>query len=195
MATADSAPGTTGAFVDAGLFTAVQSVLDARRSSTRERHNVDVPLKGRVFCAGCGRVMSPHVVHNRHHPHSGYVHYRCRSHAGGRPPCRGVSVPAEQLRLFILDIMRNAEELDADPELTPETRQAIQAAVHLIDQLRVPDPYTAVDDIIDRLVFGRESIRIAFSEAGLQRMLSAPPCEPQIPLTGRNRDVPSEPCR
>jgi hypothetical protein len=124
-----------------------------------------------------------------------YVHYRCRSHAGGRPPCKGVAVPAEQLRSFILDTMRDEKGLEAGPDLTPETRQALQAAVHLIDQLRVPDPYTAVDDIIDRIVFGRESIRIAFSEPGLRQLLSAPPCEPRTPLTGRERDVPSEPGR
>ena len=80
-------PGRHQAIVKTALFGEVQSIIDARRPTTRNRQSLELPLKGKVFCAKRGRVMSPHVLHNRHNPHIRYVHYRCRSQAGGRPPC------------------------------------------------------------------------------------------------------------
>lgn len=188
-------PGHHRAIVDAGLFPDVQSILDARRSSAGERQSVDVPLKGKVFCGECGRVMSPHVVHSRQKPHIHYVHYRCRSQAGGRPPCKGISVPAEQLRVFILDVMRDEDELAQDADLSPEARQALRSAVWLIDGFRVPDPYMAIGDIIERIVFNRDSIRVVFSDPGLQDLLNGPPCEPRYPLTGGSATPRAEPGR
>jgi len=45
---------------------------------------IEWPLKGLLRCAACGRGMSPHTV--RKGPRV-YRYYRCRSTAGGQPPC------------------------------------------------------------------------------------------------------------
>ena len=188
-------PGNHPAIVTPERFDEVQSVIAARRPATRKRQGLDLPFKGKVFCGECGRVMSPHVVHNRQNPHIRYVHYRCRSQAGGRPPCKGISVPAEQLRVFILDVMRDEDELAQDADLSPEARQALRSAVWLIDGFRVPDPYMAIGDIIERIVFNRDSIRVVFSDPGLQDLLNGPPCEPRYPLTGGSATPRAEPGR
>ena len=38
-----------------------------------------------------------------------YRYYRCRSDAGGRPPCRGTGVPAFQIEKFVLDRVANEQ--------------------------------------------------------------------------------------
>lgn len=177
-------PGNHPAIVTPERFDEVQSVIAARRPATGKRQGLDLPFKGKVFCGECGRVMSPHVVRNRQNPHIRYVHYRCRSQVGGRPPCKGMSVPAEQLRMFILGVMRDEDELANDTELSPEARQALLSAVRLIEGFRVPDPYLAIGDIIERIVFNRDAIRVVFSDPALQDLLDGPPCEPRYPLTG-----------
>jgi len=158
-------------------FDEVQSRIDARRPATGKRQSLDLPFKGKVFCGECGRVMSPHVVHNRQNPHIRYVHYRCRSQAGGRPPCKGISVPAEQLRIFILGVMRDEDELAHDADLSPEARQALLSAVRLIDEFRAPDPYLAIGDIIERIVFNQDTIRVVFSDPALEDL----PANPDTP--------------
>ena len=70
--------------------------------------------------------------------------------------------------------MRDKEELAADPDLTPEAQQALTRAVWLIDNLLPPDPYMAIGDIIERIIFSRDSIRVAFSDPALQDLLDAP---------------------
>lgn len=75
------------------LFGAAAAQLEARR--TREpgkRYMIDWPLKGRIVCAACERPMSPQTIRYRNVL---YRYYRCRSTAGGRPPCgHQVSAPA-----------------------------------------------------------------------------------------------------
>ena len=45
-----------------------------------------------------------------------YCYYRCRSHAGGRPPCRGVSVPAGQIEEYVLGLLADPRNwVAADP--------------------------------------------------------------------------------
>ncbi len=120
-------PGDHPAIIKPEQFDEVQSRIDARRPATRKRQSLDLPFKGKVFCGECGRVMSPHVVHNRQKPHIGYIHYRCRSQAGGRPPCKGMSVPAEQLRMFILEVMRDEEDRWGIAPNSPSLSRSIES--------------------------------------------------------------------
>ncbi len=80
------------------LFDVVGRRLESRRTRTPgRRFEIDWPLKGRVRCAACGRAMSPHTVR---HGNCIYRYYRCRSTAGGRPPC-GHQVAAHDLELAV----------------------------------------------------------------------------------------------
>jgi len=86
----DTLPGIHRAIVSKERFREVRSQVDSRRTSRRARDswNADCPLRGVLFCGRCGRVMSPSSSH-----HGSLIHryYRCRSHVGGRPPCKGVA--------------------------------------------------------------------------------------------------------
>jgi len=71
--------------VEKELFDTAAERLESRR--TRQPGNrlaVEWPLKGVLRCAACGRGMSPHTI--RKGPRV-YRYYRCRSTAGGLPPC------------------------------------------------------------------------------------------------------------
>lgn len=184
-------PGRHRAIVKPERFDDVQSLIDSRRPATRERHKHDLPLKGKVFCTACGRVMSPHIICNRHKKHIRYMHYRCRSHAGGRPPCKNASVPAAELRKFVLDTMRDPGGLEDEPGLTAESRQALKTIAWLIDWLSVPDPYHAIGNVVERIVFSRETIRVEFSETAIKKLLAEPRCDPRLPITGGQIDRPS----
>ena len=71
--------------IEKQLFDTAAERLESRR--TRQPGNrlaIEWPLKGLLQCAACGRGMSPHTI--RKGPRV-YRYYRCRSTAGGQPPC------------------------------------------------------------------------------------------------------------
>jgi hypothetical protein len=78
------------------VFAAAVAQLQSRRTRTPgRRYEIIWPLKGRIRCAACSRPMSPHTIRHRNWV---YRYYRCRSTAGGRPPCgRQVSAYAIEI--------------------------------------------------------------------------------------------------
>ncbi|HEY81637.1 MAG TPA: hypothetical protein G4O05_11275 [Caldilineae bacterium] len=91
------------------LFEAARRQIESRRTRApgREEHEERWPLKGLIRCAGCGRAMSSHTTR---HGSRIYRYYRCRSHAGGRPPCPGVQVPAGEIESEISRILSGFPE-------------------------------------------------------------------------------------
>jgi len=80
------------------LFAAAEAQLQSRRTrAPGRRFEIAWPLKGRIQCAACGRPMSPHTIR---HGNCVYRYYRCRSTAGGRPPC-GRQVSAHAIEIAI----------------------------------------------------------------------------------------------
>jgi Site-specific recombinases, DNA invertase Pin homologs len=100
-------PGCHTAIVNAGLFDAVQQELDARQTTSRVgRSELPFPLRGKVICPGCRRPLCTYVVTHRRGPTMvNYRYYRCRSTAGGRPPCRGVQVPAGEIEAAVREML------------------------------------------------------------------------------------------
>src|SRR5690606_21744028 len=50
-----------------------------------------------------------------------YVYYRCRSQAGGRPPCPGVNISVFELESCLSDVL--ADAANDRPEIPRELRQ------------------------------------------------------------------------
>ena len=50
-----------------------------------------------------------------------YIYYRCRSSAGGRPPCIGTNIVAHDLEKFIREVLGDVH--DADSEIPIEQRR------------------------------------------------------------------------
>jgi site-specific DNA recombinase len=117
-------PGEHAAIVKRAVFDTAQRELEGRRTSPaiggarRARRNpYRGALLGAVVCGQCNRPMSTSVSHRGP---IRYVYFRCRSHAGGRPPCPGVSISAFELEQFVCGMLVEAE--DDQSEIIQELR-------------------------------------------------------------------------
>jgi len=93
------------------LFETVQRVLSLRRSGdSYTRSRAGFPLRNKIVCPKCGRRLCTYTVTHRRGPQAsiGYRYSRCRSTAGGRPPCRGVQFPAGPLEEAARDALAPA---------------------------------------------------------------------------------------
>ena len=90
------------------LFNQVATQVASRRTRPpgRSRSTIFRPLRGLLKCGQCGRLMSPSISGCRN---LRYHFYRCRSYAGGRPPCNGVSVPAGEIERLVLEVVGNPD--------------------------------------------------------------------------------------
>lgn len=103
-----SRPGCHAAIVDTRLFDQVQAALDGRRTVNNDRRNrIGFPLRGKIICPKCrrplGTQIGSRVISTRTRIHHRY--YCCRSHSGGRPPCKGVHYPAHEIERFVRDLV------------------------------------------------------------------------------------------
>lgn len=89
------------AIVAPETFERVRQQVVARRKRTPTKRTVKTegfPLRGLLFCAKCGRAMTPNTSD---YGVTRYRWYQCRSQASGRPPCKGVSVRAYDMEEFV----------------------------------------------------------------------------------------------
>lgn len=110
-------PGEHAALIDRQVFERVQQHIDLRRTRepTAATRRSQSPhgrlLRGILICGLCDRPMTS--SYSQRGPVR-YVYYRCRSQAGGRPPCANVSVGQYQLEQFIVDMLEESERDDPD---------------------------------------------------------------------------------
>jgi len=122
-----------------------------------------------LFCGQCDRVMSPSISGYRN---LRYRYYRCRSHAGGKPPCRGVSVPAYEIEQYVLNLLGSADSWQADSRLTDDEKRratAFAAAWTVLDEAAARN---LLPGIIERVVFdaGRETISVTIDDQAIDRL-------------------------
>ena len=114
-------PGIHESIVDPILFDQVQEIIASRRTRTPGRETrIQFPLRGILRCGQCGRLMSPSISGYRNFC---YRYYRCRSEAGGKPPCKSVSLPALEIEDFVIETIRKQEiweALASDNETSPD---------------------------------------------------------------------------
>ena len=121
--------GTHPAIIRDELFNAVGKKLEERRTRKVARYGPVWPLKGRLECGTCGRLLSPH---SSRRGNKVYRYYRCRATAGGRVPC-GYQVSAGHIETAVADhlphgsrddlIRRQVGELVEHVVCDPETRR------------------------------------------------------------------------
>lgn len=112
-------PGQHLPIVTSTVFDAVQHQLAgriARGSSGWKRELIkpstdELELLGILYCGQCDRPMSTSVSIRGH---IRYRYYRCRSHAGGRPPCRGVNIAAFEAGSLVKTVLAELEEPDSN---------------------------------------------------------------------------------
>lgn len=112
-------PGQHPPIVSSTVFDAVQQQLAnriARGSSGWKRELIkptidELELLGILYCGQCDRPMSTSVSIRGH---IRYRYYRCRSHAGGRPPCRGVNIAAFKADRLVKTVLSELEEPESN---------------------------------------------------------------------------------
>jgi len=101
-------PGCHEGIVNPETFDAVQQRLDARRTTERRGSPPRAdPFRHKITCPRCGRFLSTYQVDVKGPKGHGviYRYYRCRSTAGGRPPCKGVQFGVWEIETFVQDVM------------------------------------------------------------------------------------------
>ncbi len=112
-----SVPGEHVAIVSTSVFDTVQLQLAsriARGTSGWAREPIrptsdELDLRGVLHCGQCSRPMSPSISIRGD---IRYRYYRCRSHAGGRPPCPGVNIAAMEADSLVKQVLMEIEESD-----------------------------------------------------------------------------------
>ena len=95
--------GCHAALIGDAVFAKVAETLDARRTRKPGAfvYGPIWPLKGKITCGTCGRALTPHSSRRGNRV---YRYYRCRSTAGGRPPC-GYQVAAGMVESAATDLL------------------------------------------------------------------------------------------
>lgn len=161
-------PGGHEAIVTPELCDAARKQLDSRRSTDASpRHTQDFPLRGKIICPKCKRPLSSYVITKTLGPQAKRVlcYYRCRSTAGGRPPCKGVSYPVWEMEDFVrrqLEDQKTWDELAlADARIAAKPMAALWQSLDLPSQMRI------LAQVVDRIEFGRKNteLRITFNDS------------------------------
>ena len=109
------------AIVDEALFARAAAAVASRRTGkqARRRSRIRWFLRGRLYCGRCGRLMVPTTTHYRMFR---YRYYRCRSFTGGRPPCAGMSIPAETIEKYVRHRLIDPAAWSSMDSLTPDQK-------------------------------------------------------------------------
>ena len=93
--------------VNEDVFQAVQARLSERRTTANSaRDRQEFALRGKVICPKCKRPLSTYMD-TRGGPKGKMIlrYYRCRSTAGGRPPCKRTSYRAWDLEQCVIGLL------------------------------------------------------------------------------------------
>ena len=105
--------GTHEAIISDDMFETVRSQIASRRTPKTPRQAAvrRAVLRGKILCPTCRRPMSTQVIYDGAWRSTCY--YRCRSYAGGRPPCKGPSLHAYEIDTRVAELL-------AEPGLGPK---------------------------------------------------------------------------
>lgn len=162
-------PGSHKPIVDPQSFYTVQEQLDQRRPSSRsDRHRLPFPLRGKLVCPLCRRRLCTYSITRRRGLTTiVYRYYRCRSTAGGRPPCKGVQYPAGEVEGAVRDALADTRTwqtlIDAETALTPARADVLTAVWTGLD---IPTQERLLAQIVESIAFRRRNseIRITFKD-------------------------------
>jgi site-specific DNA recombinase len=125
--------GCHGSIIDMDQFHAAGRALDSRRTARPKPGDYGNawPLKGKILCSRCDRLLSPHSCRRGNKV---YRYYRCRATARGRPPC-GYQIAAGYIEFMIAKRYPKAEE--GEQLLSGRLRQIVERVVYDPDEDRV----------------------------------------------------------
>tara|TARA_R110002049_G_scaffold288423_1_gene470924 strand:- start:106963 stop:108156 length:1194 start_codon:yes stop_codon:yes gene_type:complete len=163
-------PGEHEPIANSDLFDAVQAHLSSRntrKAKTKERKPAKNPyrvnLLGRLFCGQCNRPMTTSVSHKGT---IRYLSYRCRSSAGGKPPCPKVGIGQHRLERFVCDALADPD--DAEFGLSASFQRQWRELPESKQQRHLPD-------VIAKVVFDYASGEVAImAQENVEEFFDAP---------------------
>ena len=156
-------PGEHAAIVKKDVFDrAQQQIADRRTRDPGRRDNQhEFLLRGILVFGLCERPMSTSYSYHRN---IRYLYYRCRSQAGGRPPCANVSVKRHDIEQFVIDTQ--GEPASDDPEFMEGLREVWK-------QLDQSQRRRLLPTLLTRVIFNPDlgTVEIECNEAEVRAMI------------------------
>lgn len=169
---AKTRPGKHRPIIAREIWELVRQQIEDRRPTRKARGKKQPfwPLRGRILCPRCDRLMSTHVTIEGNIV---YRHYRCRSYSGGRPPCKGSSFPAYQIEKAVADTLAEpaiADKAGEDRELVLRF-QVAWGVLDFTARMRM------LPEIVQRVVHheGKSSLAVTLDTDALKRLFPDPP--------------------
>lgn len=157
-------PGEHAAIVKQEIFDRAQQHIVERRTRYpgRRENPHEFLLRGILVCGLCDRPMTTSYSHHRN---IRYLYYRCRSQAGGRPPCANVSVKRFDIEQFVIDTL--GEPQSDDPDFMDELR-AVWTQLNQDQQRRL------LPELLTRVVFNPDlgTVEIECNEDEVQALIN-----------------------
>lgn len=168
--------GSHPAIVTEEVFRAAQAALDRRQTGpTRHRHRHGFPLRGKIICPKCKRRLNTYVITRRIGlTKVGYRYYRCRSSAGGCPPCRGVSYPAWEVEQFVRGQLGDEATWARLQRASGQCRADVGACAAIWRSLSSLEQDRLLPDLVESVEFRRKNteMRITFTRRFLEALSS-----------------------
>ncbi|MFG0261298.1 MAG: recombinase family protein [Novipirellula sp. JB048] len=159
-------PGEHSPIVKQDVFDlAQQHIVERRTRSPGRRENPhEFLLRGILVCGLCERPMTTSYSHHRN---IRYLYYRCRSQAGGRPPCANVSVKRYDIEQFFIDTL--GDPASDDPEFMEGLREVWK-------QLDQDQQRRLIPRLLSKVVFNPDlgTVEIECNEAEVRALIADP---------------------
>ena len=151
-------PGSHPAIVPVERFEHVRREVNSRRtqSSGRQSSVGRWPLQGVLACGQCHRIMSPSVSW---HGNKGYRYYRCRSEAGGRPPCPGMSISGLAIEEFVVEQIDTMSPAEMSPHLHEYAADFLSHWSHLGNRQKMQ----VLGRVLEKVTYDPTAGHIAFA--------------------------------
>jgi len=157
-------------------FQAAQAGLDRRRPTPAgRRQRQGFSLRGKIVCPKCKRRLNTYMVMRRRNlAKIGYRYYRCRSNAGGRPPCRGVAYPAGEVERFVRGQLEDEATWARILHSSGRARLDAAGCATIWQSLDSLEQDGLLPHLIERVEFRRKNteMRITFSEQFVEALSS-----------------------
>lgn len=152
-------PGIHEAIVSESLFEQVHNSIESRRtSSPGRRDKVHIwLLKGILRCAGCGRLMSTQTTSYKNRI---YRYYRCRSNAGGNPPCKETQIGAGNLEREVFAVLSDSTRCTPKENATAEKMALLQSVSSVWSVLTYTAQCRLLPKFVKEIVWNAQKITI-----------------------------------
>jgi site-specific DNA recombinase len=130
------------------------------------------PLRGLLFCGRCGRRMS---LHQRRRGNSGRLYYRCRSTAGGRPPCPDVSIRAWDMVQSVVTLLADWRTYGSTHLVDPDDIGHASEFCYRWCRLDAFEQEKLLSQVLQKVVFDPEdaTMKVVFDRAGMLAFIEA----------------------